>query len=124
MIFGCGVDIVQVSRFLCDSWDENKILRFFNKEEILTSENKQLLAEHYAARFGAKEAFGKALGLGIREFSLNEVYVLNDALGKPELKVTGKAALLLKEKAGNCRMHLSLSHEKEYAVAYLIIEQL
>ena len=123
MIFGIGTDITQVNRF--EKWVENPqmFMRFFNPAEIMEKGSLAAKCQHYAARFAAKEAFSKALGTGIAGFELKEVYVVNDPLGKPELKVEGKALELLKQKAGDdsC-LHVSLSHEKEYALAFVVIE--
>lgn len=124
MIFGTGTDITDTSRFKDIVSDKKKLDRFFNPKEQIINSNTQLLLEHYASRFAAKEAFGKALGTGIRDFPLTDIYVQKDALGKPELIVQGKALEKLNKLAGKCKIHLSLSHEKNYAVAYLIIEQL
>ena len=87
MIFGIGTDIAQVNRF--EKWVENPqmFMRFFNPAEIMEKGSLAAKCQHYAARFAAKEAFSKALGTGIAGFELKEVYVVNDPLGKPELKV-------------------------------------
>ena len=123
MIFGIGTDIAQVNRF--EKWVKNPqmFMRFFNSAEIMEKGSVGAKCQHYAARFAAKEAFSKALGTGIAGFELKEVFIENDELGKPELKVEGKALELLKERAGNdfC-LHVSLSHEKEYALAFVVIE--
>lgn len=123
MIFGIGTDIAQVNRF--EKWVKNPqmFMRFFNSAEIMEKGSVGAKCQHYAARFAAKEAFSKALGTGIAGFELKEVFIQNDQLGKPELKVEGKALELLKERAGNdfC-LHVSLSHEKEYALAFVVIE--
>lgn len=123
MIFGIGTDISQVDRF--EKWVKNPqmFMRFFNSAEIMERGSIKAQCQHYAARFAAKEAFSKALGTGIAGFELKEVYIQNDGLGKPELKVEGKALELLKERAGDdfC-LHVSLSHEKEYALAFVVIE--
>lgn len=122
MIFGIGTDIVQVSRM--NKWGENHemIERFFNPAEIMEKGSDSAKNQHYAARFAAKEAFSKALGTGITGFSLQDVYITNDKSGKPILNVKDSAADVLKEKCGECKIHVSLSHEKEYATAFVIIE--
>ena len=124
MIFGIGTDIAKVSRF--EKWVKSPemIARFFNQKECNSAASVQSAAEHYAARFAAKEAFGKALGTGIFGYELTEVYIQNDENGKPELFVEGKALEILKNKCGISKIHVSLSHEKEYAQAFVIIEQL
>ena len=123
MICGIGTDISEVKRF--QKWVDNSHIykRFFNEKEIMEKGSNSAKCQHYAARFAAKEAFSKALGTGI-VFELKDVYITNDELGKPLLNVEGKAADILKDKFGNCNLHISLSHEKEYAVAFVIIESL
>jgi holo-[acyl-carrier protein] synthase len=122
MIFGIGTDIVQVSRM--NKWVENPeiIKRFFNPVEIMEKGSDSTKNQHYAARFAAKEAFSKALGTGITGFSLRDVYITNDKSGKPILNVKNSAADVLREKCGKCKIHISLSHEKEYATAFVVIE--
>lgn len=122
MIFGIGTDIAKVNRF--EKWINNPemITRFFNKEEIKEKGKMPALCEHYAARFAAKEAFSKALGTGISGFSLQDVYIKNQESGKPELIVQNKALEILIEKCPDPIIHVSLSHEKEFAVAFVIIE--
>lgn len=130
MIFGIGTDIAKVSRF--EKWVNNPdfFLRFFNQQEISEKKSSQALCQHYAARFAAKEAFSKALGTGITAFELKDVFITNDKNGKPLLHVEGKAKSLLQKKIGaftgnsesSYSLHVSLSHEKEYAIAFVIIE--
>ena len=122
MIIGIGVDISKVSRF--EKWvkDEKMIPRFFNAAEINNSRSIQSACEHYAARFAAKEAFGKALGVGLAGYDMKDIYIVNDEKGRPELKVENKAKDLLESKCENPIIHVSLSHEKEYATAFVVIE--
>lgn len=125
MIYGIGCDIVKVSRL--EKWVRSEgsyIERFFHEDERLSeSVSFQRRCESYAGKFAAKEAFSKALGTGISGFSLKDVYVVSDSKGKPEFRVTGKALELVEELCGkNSRIHVSISHEKEYAVAYAVIE--
>lgn len=123
MIFGTGVDIVKVQRF--EKWIENGYIeRFFNKAE-LCSENCsfQHKMEHYAVRFAAKEAFGKALGCGLAGFDLKDVYVVKDKNGKPFIALENNARKKFESLCYNKgTIHLSLSHEKEYAVAFVVVE--
>lgn len=124
MIYGIGTDIVKVDRIKKWLLDGKMVQRFFNTAEMNSCASLQVSAEHYAARFAAKEAFGKAVGTGLAGFSLQDVFVKNDESGKPELVLQNEAAELLKKKCGNAKIHISLSHEKEYALAYLIIEKI
>ncbi len=122
MILGIGTDISKVSRF--EKWVDNPemIQRFFNPIEIKNSGSKAHLCEHYAARFAAKEAFAKALGTGFVGFELKDVFIQNNEDGKPFLKVEKTAEKKVRELYGDCILHVSLSHEKEYATAFVIIE--
>lgn len=122
MIYGIGTDIVEVKRM--KKWIDNPemISRFFNEKEIMNHGSETARMEHYAVRFSAKESFSKALGTGLSGFDLKDVFITNDENGKPELNVINKAADLLKERCGNPKVHISLSHEKEYAISYVIIE--
>lgn len=122
MILGVGFDMVEVERM--DPWVVNPKLagRYFHSEELKDMERQdKIKAQSLAARFAAKEAFGKALGTGIADFALTDVRVISAANGKPVLNVYGKADRLLKERGGK-RLFLSLSHEKTYAGAVVIIE--
>ena len=123
MIFGIGTDVTDVERF--KKWVESKgyCERFFNPAELKTNGSVQHLCEHYSVRFAAKEAFSKALGTGL-SFNLKDVYITNDESGKPSLNVTGSAKELLQQKAGDCKVFVSLSHEKDFSVAFVVIESI
>lgn len=125
MIFGVGCDIVKISRF--EKWveaEDTYIDRFFNeRERIQTDSSIHRKCEFYAGRFAAKEAFSKALGTGISGFSLKDVYVCPDDRGRPVFVTEGSAKDLAEKLCGtDYRVHISISHEKEYAVAYAVIE--
>ena len=123
MITGCGIDIVDTERFVPWMQKERFIRRFFHADEAayVCSLPVRQGAESLAARFAAKEAFGKALGTGLAGFQLSDVCVCKDKTGKPFLRLYGSAEQLLK-KNGAQRVHLSLAHEKRYAVAQVIVE--
>ena len=122
MIAGIGTDIAKVSRF--EKWVRNPGMteRFFNPKELSSAGSEAARCQHYAARFAAKEAFSKALGTGISGFDLKDVYITNDSEGKPLLNIEGAALSLMKERLGECRAFVSLSHEKEYAIAFVVLE--
>ena len=122
MIAGIGTDITEVKRF--ENWVNNPAMleRFFNEKECGFSGSLASQCQHYAARFAAKEAFSKALGTGINGFNLKEVYITNDNEGKPCLNIEGAALELMQKRFGQCKAFVSLSHEKEYAVAFVILE--
>lgn len=122
MILGIGIDIVRVGRL--DSWLDNPglLARFFHEEELAAIERRgsgRVLS--LASRFAAKEAFGKALGTGLMHFNLGEVQVRNDELGKPEVILHGRARDAF-ERMGGAGVFCSLAHERDNAVAVVVIE--
>lgn len=133
MIYGIGIDLVEVSRFRKWIKDENLILRYFNEKEMSEKEKNEksdlserqlsAMSQHYAVRFAAKEAFSKALGTGLSGFDLRDVYVLKEESGKPYIALGQSAQKVFDEKCPGARIFLSLSHEKEYAIANVIIEK-
>ena len=123
MIAGIGTDIAEVRRF--EKWVKNPQMleRFFNEKELSSAKSDATKCQHYAVRFAAKEAFSKALGTGITGFGLKEIYITNDSEGKPLLNIEGSALSIMKERLGDCNAFVTLSHEKEYAVAFVILEK-
>ncbi len=123
MIAGIGTDIADVRRF--EKWVKNPQMleRFFNEKERSNAGSESAKCQHYAVRFAAKEAFSKALGTGISGFGLKEVYITNDSEGKPLLNIEGSALSLMQERLGECNAFVSLSHEKDYALAFVILEK-
>ena len=124
MIYGIGTDIVAIERFqrFIDSGNSALIERLFTPAERSRCEKRKDVASCLAARFAAKEAFLKAVGTGLRDgLSWQDMDVSNDALGKPELKLSGKAAELF-QALGLMRVHLSLSHDGGNAIAMVVVE--
>jgi holo-[acyl-carrier protein] synthase len=122
MILGIGIDAVNIDRMKRWKRNPDMIRRFFHPEEITTAKRRGSMEMHsLAARFAAKEAFGKALGTGLTGFSLRECAVLNDKLGKPDLCLFGRAKEAL-EDFGGTRAFLALTHEHDYAIAVVVIE--
>jgi len=121
MITGVGIDIVRVNRM--ERWLNNlKLLqRYFHHDELemIFSRGKSA-SQSLAAKFAAKEAFGKALGTGLANIALKDIIILSGE-GKPEIKLRGTAQKAL-EKSGADRMHVSLTHERENAVAMVVLE--
>jgi holo-[acyl-carrier protein] synthase len=125
MIYGTGIDIVDISRFerfLAEGKDA-LFQRLFTQREIEYCQSRKRSAQHYALRFAVKEAFFKASGLGLRDgMSWKDVEVVNNVLGKPELELHGRAADIFTELQLK-KSHASLSHEGTYGVAMVILEQ-
>ena len=129
MIFGVGIDLAKCSRF--EKWIKKPGMteRFFNPKELWSARagaggSLSAQSQHYAARFAAKEAFSKALGTGL-VFDLRDLYIEKDESGKPSLILEKSALEALKERCPQwekAKIFVSLSHEKEYAVAQVIIE--
>jgi holo-[acyl-carrier protein] synthase len=126
MIYGIGVDLMRVERIAkaMERYGERFLRRVFTSREIAQCQGKKWAASGFALRFAAKEAFSKALGVGLRQGGIRwrEVEVVPNPMGKPELLVTGRAAELC-EQAGVKNMHLTLSDEDNHALAVVILER-
>jgi holo-[acyl-carrier protein] synthase len=121
---GLGVDLARIERFrrLLMAEKAPVIDRLFTAGEKAYALAKKDPAPHLAARFAAKEAFLKALGLGLRQgISWQQMEVTRDELGKPSLQLSGRAAEIYQER-GLCRLLLSYSHDGDYAFATVILE--
>lgn len=122
MIVGVGCDIIEIERIARAIKSESFIRRVFTAEEAAYCQRRgQQAAASFAARFSAKEAVLKALGTGLREGSLQEIAVDNDGLGKPLVQLSGHFAMLAKQ-LGVKNIQISLSHSRELATAYVIME--
>ena len=126
-IIGNGVDIIQNSRIRKSIKNTKFILRVFTKSEINDSKKVHNKTNFFAKRFAAKEAFVKSVGIGFREsINLNDIYVKNNKLGKPTILFNNKVKKILikKFKSNRFKVFLSLSDEKRYSIAYVIINKL
>ncbi|MEW6584371.1 MAG: holo-ACP synthase [Nitrospirota bacterium] len=124
MIYGIGIDIVRIARVeqAMAKWGERFLARVYTEGEIAYCNERKNPYRSLAARFAAKEAFIKAIG-GAAPLSLTDIEVANSEKGKPFIRLEGKLAESVKKK-GITRMHLSLSHEQDYAVACVVLESL
>ena len=125
-ILGVGVDIVKNSRFKSLSQKRNFILRTFSKNEINFSKKKNTKIPFFAKRFAAKESFSKSLGTGIRDnLNFKDIEILNDKLGKPYFRKTKKINNLIYKifKVKKYNLFLSISDEKDYSIAFTIIQK-
>lgn len=125
MAIYCGVDIIEIDRVRKSMEDGSHAFRdrVFTKAEIDYCESKKNAKyASYAARFAAKEAVSKALGTGISGgIKLLDIEIVNDERGRPLVELTEKARERFEELNG-IRVSVSLSHCKNYAVAYAILE--
>lgn len=122
MIVGIGCDIIEIERIARAIKRESFIQRVFTAKEAAYCQSRgQQAVASFAARFAAKEAVLKALGTGLREGSLQEIAVANDAVGKPLVQLSGHFAALSRQ-LGVKNIQISLSHSRDFAVAYVIME--
>jgi holo-[acyl-carrier protein] synthase len=124
MIRGVGVDIVKVDRIeqAVERWGYRFLKRIFTAAEIERCQQRARPAQCLALRFAAKEAFSKALGLGMRKgLRWRDIEVVHDHLGKPDLLLHNQAQRLLEAMEAS-RTWLSLSDEREYALAVVVLE--
>jgi holo-[acyl-carrier protein] synthase len=125
LIFGTGIDIIEVERIKqsLSGTPAMKKKLYSTDEQEYCEQRRTGIYQCFAARFAAKEAFFKALGTGYRYgMAFHEIEVVNDELGKPFIKPHGKVQEFLK-KNGITGVHLSISHVKNTAVAMVILEK-
>ncbi|MDD2404564.1 MAG: holo-ACP synthase [Victivallaceae bacterium] len=124
MIYGLGTDIASIERLskTIEKHGRAFIERVFTEAEQHEAAQRGNPVEYFTGRWCAKEALSKALGCGIGEqCSFLDICILNSADGAPELKLSG-TALATAQKRGVNRVHVSISHERFYATATVIIE--
>lgn len=136
MILGIGIDLVSVGRIehLMFQFKEKFAEKIFTPNEILKANKIQISPENslkrdlfYAKRFAAKEAFAKALGLGIgRGVDFKDIEIENGELGNPKIKILNDKENFIKNHFGckNFSIHLSLTDENPLASAIVIIEKI
>lgn len=122
-IVGIGLDLVKIERIhaLAERWQERFLGRLYTETERRYCFERAAPYASLAARFAAKEAVLKALGTGwTAGVSWQDIQVVNDGHGRPSALVQGRAGDLLRE-AGVTDIHLSLSHDADYAVAQVVL---
>jgi holo-[acyl-carrier protein] synthase len=121
MICGIGTDIVEIDRIreAVRKWGDHFLKRVFSEVEITYCFSKNDPALHLAARFAVKEATIKAVsGCNIGHLSLSDIEVINEPSGRPALKI--RSADL---DSSGIKFHLSISHERSYAIASIVAEK-
>lgn len=123
MVLGIGIDLVKVERLqhVIQRRGERWVERVFSPGEREDAGEGPHRLRRLAARWAAKEAFAKALGTGVRGFRWREIEVRRGAGGRPVLHLSGAAAERART-AGVVRVHLSLSHDSDWAVAQVVLE--
>lgn len=117
-----GLDLVEIARIRRSLTRPRFLERVYGPQERAQYQEKGLSAQSLAAAFAAKEAFAKALGTGVRGFSLLEVQVVHDEWGAPKLSLSGRAAAIAQQRG--LRFSLSLTHTDTVAGAVVVAEQI
>jgi holo-[acyl-carrier protein] synthase len=124
MIFGIGIDIVNIERIerVVARWGSLFLSRIYTEKEIFWCQQRPNPSECFAIRFAAKEAFLKAIGPGLRNgIQWTDIEVEKDPMGKPFLSLHRKAKEAFETQRIE-RAFLTLSHDQPYAVAYVLLE--
>lgn len=120
MILGVGTDLCRIERIAKAMENPRFVQRLYTPAEQRRLENlcAERMHERAAGMFAAKEAVAKALGTGFTGFGFADVEILADEKGKPVVQLHGKAA----ELAPDAVIHLSISHDTGFALAFAVIE--
>ena len=124
-ILGIGIDIVENKRIKLLIKNKSFLNRTFGKNEIRISNSIKDKTNYFAKRFAAKESLVKSLGTGFRNnLNFKDVEVLNNKLGKPYYQITKKINDIIYKrfKLRNFNLFLSISDEKDYSIAFTILE--
>jgi phosphopantetheine--protein transferase-like protein len=122
MIYGIGIDLVKIARMknVVEKWGNKFLERIFTEDEISYCHERKEPYLSLAVRFAAKEALIKAIGSEVF-IPLTDIEVLNNKEGRPYITVKGRLEEYFKKKSiESC--HLSLSHEKEFGIACVVLE--
>ena len=125
-ILGIGVDVVQNKRIKSLIKNKKFLSRTFGEKEIKISQKFLNKTNYFAKRFAAKEALAKALGTGFREkLNFKDIEILNNDLGKPYYFISSKIRNIIskKFKVKKFELFLSISDEKNYSIAFTIIQK-
>ena len=125
-ILGTGVDIVENIRIKQSLKNKSFISRIFTTSEILLSKTVKNKSAYYAKRFASKEALAKAIGTGFRnDLNFKDISIINNKEGKPSFVLNEKIKKIIKKrfKTTSFNFFLSISDEKKYSVAYVILQK-
>ena len=123
---GIGVDIIHNKRINALIKKKNFINRTYSVNEIIHSKKILNKTNYFAKRFAAKESLVKAIGFGFRDgINFKDIEIYNNKLGKPYYIITKKIRNFFKKKMNlnNFELFLSISDEKEYSIAFTIIQK-
>ena len=125
-ILGIGVDIVENSRISKSLNNNLFIKRIFSNSEIQIAKKIKDKKSYYSKRFAAKEAFAKSIGIGFRDnLNFKDISIVNNRFGKPSFIVNEKIKNIVKKqfKISSFNFFLSISDEKKYSIAYVILQK-
>ena len=125
-ILGIGVDIVENSRIKKSLRNKLFITRIFTPIEIADSKKTENKTNHYSKRFAAKEAFAKSINTGfVNDLNFKDIAVVNNKAGRPSFVITKKLKMIVKKqfKTSSFKFFLSISDEKKYSIAYVILQK-
>ena len=125
-ILGIGVDIVENSRITKSLKNNLFVKRIFSNSEILNAKKLKDKKNYYSKRFAAKEAFVKSIGTGFRHnLNFKDISIVNNKMGKPSFMINEKIKKIIKKefKVSSFNFFLSISDEKKYSVAYVILQK-
>ncbi|WP_066896260.1 holo-ACP synthase [Clostridium nigeriense] len=121
MVIGIGTDIIEIDRIEKAINKNNGFLnKVFTTKEIEMFKERNMRAEVIAGNFAAKEAISKAIGTGFRGFSLIDIEVLRDELGKPIVYLSNNMDRMIN---GDYKINISISHNRTSAIAFAILEE-
>jgi holo-[acyl-carrier protein] synthase len=125
-ILGVGIDIVENLRIAKSLKNDLFVKRIFSNSEIIIAKKIKNKISYYSKRFAAKEAFTKSIGIGFRNgLNFKDISVVNDKLGKPSFVINEKIKKIVKKqfKTSSFNFFLSISDEKKYSIAYVILQK-
>jgi len=125
-ILGIGVDIVENSRIAKSLKNSVFITRIFSNSEILIAKKIRDKKSYFSKRFAAKEAFAKSIGSGFRNnLNFKDISIVNNKLGKPSFVINEKIKKIIKKQfnVSSFNFFLSISDEKKYSIAYVILQK-
>ncbi len=125
MITGSGIDLVNIERLknVINKWNNHFLRKIYTDQEIKYCEKKKKKRyQSYAGIFAAKEAWVKALGTGFYNIKWKEIEVRKNSLGRPMIHLSDRLLTITKKRKID-RIHLSISHTEELAIAQVIMER-
>jgi len=121
LIIGTGIDITDITRIAIMLRRDNFLKKIYTQAEQEFLKSKKMNAQSAAGIFAVKEACSKALGTGVRNMAWTDIEVYHDSLGKPYARLHNNAQTLFEELGGR-KIHISISHERFFAVAQCVLE--